>query len=122
MVDETSSLPMRFRRLAWSNLAAQSADQVALAAAPLVAVFALGATEGEDGLLQVALTLPFLLAAIPAGILADRVSRRRLMAGAEVVRAGALLGTLTLVQMDLITWPLLAALGLLSACGTVMYN
>jgi predicted MFS family arabinose efflux permease len=24
--------------------------------------------------------------------------------------------------MDLITWPLLAALGLLSACGTVMYN
>ena len=89
MVDETSSLPMRFRRLAWSNLAAQSADQVALAAAPLVAVFALGATEGENGLLQVALTLPFLLAAIPAGILADRVSRRRLMAGAEVVRGGA---------------------------------
>ena len=41
-----------FRRLAWSNLAAQSAEQVGLAAAPLVAVLALGAGAGETGLLQ----------------------------------------------------------------------
>jgi hypothetical protein len=34
-------------RLAWSNLAAQSAEQVALAAAPMVAVLALGAGAGE---------------------------------------------------------------------------
>ena len=32
-----------FPRLAWSNLAAQSAEQIGLAATPLVAVLALGA-------------------------------------------------------------------------------
>ena len=42
-------LPSAFNRLAWSNLAAQSAEQIGLAAAPLVAVLALGAGAGETG-------------------------------------------------------------------------
>src|SRR3546814_6471773 len=71
-----AALPAAFRRLAWSNLAAQSAEQVGLAAAPIVAVLALGAGAAETGLLQTAQTLPFLLLAIPAGLLADRRSRR----------------------------------------------
>src|SRR5216117_2101646 len=78
-----TSLPASFNRLAWSNLAAQSAEQIGLAAAPIVAVLALGAGAGATGLLQTAQTLPFLLLSIPAGVLADRASRRRLMAGAE---------------------------------------
>src|SRR5258705_10614373 len=77
-----SRIPRSFNRLAWSNLAAQSAEQIGLAAAPIVAVLALGAGAGATGLLQTAQTLPFLLFAIPAGVLADRTSRRRLMAGA----------------------------------------
>ena len=88
-------LPSTFNRLAWSNLAAQSAEQVALAAAPIVAVLLLGVGEGQTGLLQTALTLPFILFAIPAGLLADRMARRRLMAGAEALRtpsAAALTG------------------------------
>ena len=56
-----------FPRLAWSNLAAQSAEQIGLAATPLVAVLALGAGAGETGFLQTAQTLPFLILAIPAG-------------------------------------------------------
>ena len=64
--------PSGFKRLAWSNLAAQSAEQIGLAAAPIVAVLALGANAGETGLLQTLHTLPFLLFAIPAGLLADR--------------------------------------------------
>src|SRR5204862_441029 len=55
---EQPKLPATFNRLAWSNLAAQSAEQVALAAAPIVAVLALGAGEGETGLLQTALEEP----------------------------------------------------------------
>ncbi len=35
-------LPRAFQRLAWSNLCAQSAEQISLAAASLVKVFALG--------------------------------------------------------------------------------
>lgn len=111
-----------FARLAWSNLAAQSAEQVALAAAPLVAVLALGAGAGETGLLQTALTLPFLLFAIPAGLLADRASRRAMMVAAEALRAAALLAILLLLLTGQVTWPLLALLGFLAACGTVAYS
>ncbi len=115
-------LPRAFNRLAWSNLAAQSADQVGLAAAPIVAVLALGAGAGATGMLQTAQTLPYLLLAIPAGVLADRTSRRRLMAGAEGLRALSLGGILVLAWLGLLTLPLLAALGFIGACGTVAYS
>src|SRR6202158_6276297 len=115
-------LPPTFNRLAWSNLAAQSAEQVALAAAPIVAVLLLGVGEGQTGLLQTALTLPFILFAIPAGLLADRISRRWLMTGSEALRAAALLGILVLIGLDLLTLPLLALLGFVAVCGTVAYS
>ena len=116
------TLPAAFNRLAWSNLAAQSAEQVGLAAAPIIAVLAFGAGAGATGLLQAAQTLPFVLFAIPAGVLADRTSRRRVMTAAEAVRALSLVGILTLAQLELLTLPLLAVLGFLGACGTVAYS
>jgi predicted MFS family arabinose efflux permease len=115
-------LPPTFNRLAWSNLAAQSAEQIALAAAPIVAVLLLGVGEGQTGLLQTALTLPFILFAIPAGLLADRISRRWLMAGAEALRALALLAILALIWLGLLTLPLLALSGFIAVCGTVAYS
>ena len=119
---ETGRLPATFNRLAWSNLAAQSAEQIALAAAPIVAVLSLGVREGETGLLQTALTLPFVLFAIPAGLLADRISRRVLMAGAEALRALALLVILSLIALDRLTLLLLALTGFIAVCGTVVYS
>src|SRR6202140_4746369 len=119
---DSPRLPATFNRLAWSNLAAQSAEQIALAAAPIVAVLLLGVGEGQTGLLQTALTLPFILFAIPAGLLADRFSRRALMAGAEALRAAALLATLLLIWFGLLTLPLLALLGFVAVCGTVAYS
>jgi hypothetical protein len=50
--DDGPRLPPTFNRLAWSNLAAQSAEQIALAAAPIVAVLLLGVGEGQTSLLQ----------------------------------------------------------------------
>jgi predicted MFS family arabinose efflux permease len=121
-INDAPRLPASFNRLAWSNLAAQSAEQIALAAAPIVAVLSLGVGEGETGLLQTALTLPFILFAIPAGLLTDRISRRRLMAGAEALRALALLGILALIWLGWLTLPLLALLGFIAVCGTVAYS
>jgi len=118
----SEALPATFNRLAWSNLVAQSAEQVALAAAPIVAVLLLGAGEGETGLLQTALTLPFVLFAIPAGLMTDRMPRRRLMAAAEALRAGALLAILLSIAMGWLTLPLLALLGFVAVCGTVVYS
>src|SRR5207248_4414003 len=115
-------LPVTFNRLAWSNLAAQSAEQIALAAAPIVAVLTLGVAEGQTGLLQTALTLPFVLFAIPAGLLADRISRRSLMAGAEALRALALATIVLLLALGALNLPLLALLGFAAVCGTVVYS
>ncbi|MEM5435087.1 MFS transporter [Paraburkholderia diazotrophica] len=117
-----ASLSASFHQLAWSNLIAQSAEQISLAAAPLVAVFTLGATARDTGLLQTAQTLPFLLLSIPLGVVADRRSRRTLMAVSESVRALAMASVLLLVLSHGLTLPLLAALGFLGATGTVAYS
>src|SRR5215510_4922371 len=106
-MNSVTKLPSAFIRLAWSNLAAQSAEQIGLAAAPIVAVLALGAGEGATGALQTAQTLPFLLLSIPAGVLADRMSRARLMAQAEVLRAVSLAAVLALIALHGLTLPLL---------------
>ena len=119
---ETPRLPPTFNRLAWSNLAAQSAEQIALAAAPIVAVLLLGVGEGQTGILQTALTLPFILFAIPAGLLADRIARRWLMAGSEALRAAALVAILILIRCHGLSLPLLALFGFVAVCGTVVYS
>src|SRR5207245_4908343 len=87
MFQESASprLPASFNRLAWSNLAAQSAEQIGLAAAPIVAVLALGA--GAAGLVP---------ALVPAGALAAANGRIELartvaFAGGPAL-AGALVG------------------------------
>lgn len=117
-----TALPAAFRRLAASNLAAQCSEQIALAAAPLVAVLALGANAAQTGYLQTAQTLPFLLLSLPAGVLADRIARRTLMTAAECARAASLLGLLALLAADGLSLAALAVLGFLGAVGTVAYN
>jgi predicted MFS family arabinose efflux permease len=111
-----------FRRLAWSNLAAQSAEQVALAALPIVAVATLGAGAGETGLLAAMQSLPFLLLSLPAGLLADRFSRVRLMGCAELLRASVLLGVPVCLVLGGLSVPVLAAAGFLAATGTVVFS
>lgn len=115
-------MPSAFNRLAWSNLAAQSAEQIGLAAAPIVAVLTLDAGAGTTGLLQTAQTLPFLLLALPAGLLADRSSRPKLMAGAEALRALSLAAIVALASASSLNVPLLALLGFVGAAATVAYS
>lgn len=118
----TTPLPRSFNLLAGSNLAAQCAEQISLAAVPMVAVLALGAGPGEIGLLAAAQTLPFLLLSIPIGLLADRSSRQRLMVWAEGLRALTLLALLAALLLDRVSIELLAVLGFLGAMGTVGFS
>ncbi len=111
-----------FRRLAWSNLIAQSAEQIGLAAAPIVAVLALGAGPGETGLLSAAQTLPFLLLSFPLGVLADRTSRRWLMTVAEASRALALVALPVLAALGWLSVAALAVIGFAAATGTVAFS
>ncbi len=116
------AFPRAFNRLAQANLAAQAAEQVSLAAVPIVAVLALQAGPTEIGWLAAAQSLPFLLLSIPCGLLADRGSRRLLMIAAEVLRFVAMLGLLLITAMQAVTIPALAVLGFMGATGTVAFT
>ncbi len=115
-------LPRSFKFLAGANLAAQAAEQVSLAAVPIVAVLALNAGPGEIGLLNTAQSLPFLLLSIPLGLWVDRHSRRRLMVSAELLRALSLAALLLAAVSGQLTLTLLALLGFVGASGTVGFS
>lgn len=118
----SSVLTPQFQRLAWSNLAAQSAEQLSQAAVPIVAVLALGSGAGEIGVLGMAQTLPFLLLSIPFGLLADRISRRGVMVFCEGLRALAFVGLMLAVLTGQLSVPVLAVLGFVGAVSTVGFN
>jgi MFS family permease len=53
---------------------------------PLTAIVVLRASTFQVGLLSAATTLPFLLIALPAGIVVDRIAKRWLMIGCDTAR------------------------------------
>lgn len=118
----THGLPHAFRLLAGANLGAQSAEQLSLAAVPLVAVLALGSGAAEIGMLGAMQTLPFLLLSIPMGLLTDRLPRRSVMLFSEVVRAVSLLLLLVVVASGSTSFAALAVLGFIGAVGTVGFT
>ncbi|RYY77482.1 MAG: MFS transporter, partial [Comamonadaceae bacterium] len=111
-----------FNRLAAANLAAQSAEQLSLAAVPLVAVLVLGSGPGEIGFLAAVQTLPFLLLSIPLGLLADRLPRRGVMVAAEALRALSLFVLLAMLLTGALSVPWLAVVGFAGAVGTVAFS
>lgn len=115
-----SELP--FYKLSFSNLFAQFAEQMALAAAPIIAVLFLEADAKDTAWLQTSQTLPFLLFSIPLGVLADRIARRNIMIGAEMVRAASCAIIIFLLFTDRLNFYALAILGFAGAIGTVGYN
>jgi predicted MFS family arabinose efflux permease len=119
---EPMSFPISFHRLAAANLAAQSAEQLSLAAVPIVAVLVLGSGPGEIGLLAAVQTLPFLLLSIPLGLLADRLPRRALMVLAEATRALSLFALLAMLLTGFLSIPWLAVVGFVGAVGTVGFS
>jgi predicted MFS family arabinose efflux permease len=118
----SNRLPPAFQQLSWSNLLAQLAEQLSLAATPIVAVLLLQAGPGDIGLLASVQSLPFLLLAIPMGLLADRIPRRALMLWAEILRASALLVLVGMLLAGQVSLPMLALTGFLAAVGTVAFS
>ncbi len=113
--------------LLWTGqTVSQTGSQVTILALPLVAIVTLRATTFEVGLLSVAATSAFLLVALPAGVLADRVRRRRLMLCCDVallavigsVPAAQAAGVLTLGQL----YGVALASSVLGVCFTVAYS
>jgi len=115
-------LPPAFHKLAISNLLAQSAEQLTLAAVPIVAVLMLQAGPGQIGVIASVQSLPFLLFYMPLGLLADSMSRRKLMLLSEILRVLALMVLIAGLLLDQISVTLLATVGFFAAVGTVGFS
>lgn len=111
-----------FRRLWVAQGAASVGAQVSELAVPLLAVVTLGATAGEVGLLGAARWVPFLLLALPWGVLVDRSRRRRILIVADLARAGLTLVMVLLALAGALTLPALVCLVLLLGVFTVAFE
>lgn len=109
----------RFPTLAAAVSAAHVADQTLLAAIPLI-VTASGQSAALVSSVVAAQAAAWLLVSLPAGLLADRFSRRTLMAaGAGLIVCGGCLGAISSEVGGLRVF-LLAAAGFLCSAGVVL--
>lgn len=126
MSDTTFSAAARpaapFAPLWMSAALAHGADQIAFAAIPLAAVLLLGADAADMGGLNMLQTLPWLLLALPVGVLVDRLDRARVMAASEATRAALLVLGAGLAWAGLLSLPLLGALGFALAATTCVFS
>lgn len=122
-VDEVarSGLGTRFWQLWTSSALSNLADGVFKVALPLVAIRYTDSPTLIAGL-ALALTLPWLLFALPAGALADRLDRRRAMLGANAVRAALLAGLGLGVLFDASSIWLLYAVALCIGVSETIYD
>ena len=117
---EHERLGHRFGRLQVGFTLASSGDGFAYGAVPLLAVvinphpLAVSAVVAADG-------FPWLLMALPAGALADRFRRARLMAVVNSLRAGVLLVAGLLVLSHRMDLALLVLAVLMNAAGRAVY-
>jgi MFS family permease len=93
--------------------------QVAL---PLTAVVLLHASTFGVGLLSAAGTASFLLVALPAGLLVDRVAKRRLMLGCDLARMLIIGSVAVAAAIGVLTMAQLFAVALLSGLATVFFD
>jgi MFS family permease len=72
--------------LLWGGQAvSQTGSQLTVLALPLVGITVRSASTVQAGLLSAAVTSAYLLFALPAGVVADRVSKRAVRGGLDVV-------------------------------------
>lgn len=115
-------LDQAFVRLWFGQTISQLGSQVSLVAIPLLAVLSLDATALEMGILTAAETAPYLLVALPAGVLVDRVDRRALMIVCDIGRVITLVAIPALWVGGMLTLPLLAVIAFVTGCLSVGFD
>jgi predicted MFS family arabinose efflux permease len=96
--------------------------EIAQVALPIIAVSYLVATEFEIGLLGMAEGIAFLLLSLPVGALVDRVSRRKVMIAANLVRATAMAAVPILWFNDVLDVPQLMVIALAISAAAVFFD
>lgn len=124
--DEPAPRPLTRNRdflLLWGGqTVSEIGSQVSVLALPLVALVVLKASALQVALLSAATTSAFLLVALPAGVLVDRLSRRRVMLWCDLGRV-VLVGSLPGAQVaGVLTVGQLYGVALLSSVLTVFFS
>ncbi len=94
-------------------------SQISLVAYPLL-VLALTGSAAKAGVVGFARTLPVAALALPAGALADRVDRKRLMVAADGVRAVALATIAIALAVGQLPFALIAAVAAIDGAGFIV--
>lgn len=126
----TSSSPISERRALgrdfgwfWTAQATSAVGaQISEIAVPLLAVATLHASAGQVGLLGVARWVPFVLLALPLGVLLDRHRRRPLLVAADLARAVVTLAVVLLAVDGTLTLPLFLVLVTVLGSFTVVFD
>ena len=105
-----STLPASFQRLVMAWAGSLTGDGLRVIALPLLAV-SINPSAAAVAAVAVASTLPWLLVAIPAGALVDRLNPAKVMAAAHLVRALLTFVLVALVVTGGVTIALLCAVG-----------
>ncbi|MFI6444903.1 MFS transporter [Kitasatospora sp. NPDC050543] len=119
---DRAGLGREFGKLWTGATASAIGDGLAVTAAPLMAAALTDDPRLIAGV-SIALTLPYVLFGIPAGVLVDRVDRRRAMAWVDLFRA-ALVGAFTLLLLlgHAGLWALYACFFAIGTCETFFRN
>lgn len=91
-------------------------------AVSLLAVTSLAATPFQMGLLVTAQTLGVLIIGLPAGVIVDRVSRRRLMVRMDAGRALLVASIPIAWWTGLLSWPYLLTVALATSLASVFFD
>jgi predicted MFS family arabinose efflux permease len=97
-------------------------SQIGSIALPLVAVLGLGASPLQVGVLTAAGTISFAVLALPAGVWVDRLPRRPLLIGADLVRGAALLTVPVAAALHRLTLTQLAVVALAVGMARVLFD
>lgn len=115
-------LGVDFGRVWFATAVTALGMQVTAVALPLLAVLTLHVSAGQVGAIATVQWLPFLLIALPLGVLFDRMRRRPLLVAAEIGRAVVLLALVVLALPGALGFEVLLALALLLGCCSVLYE
>lgn len=116
-----TAMPSSFLPVVTAVTVSSLGDGMRLVALPLLAA-ALTDDARQVTLVSLAGQLPWLVTGMTAGVLADRVDRRRILWAVDGLRA-VLMGALAvLVSASDLTLPVLVAAGFLLGCGQTFYN
>lgn len=110
-------------RLFWLAQGASSAGgQISELAIPLLAVIVLNASAAEVGLLGAARWLPFLLLALPLGVMVDRLRRRPVLVLSDLARAALTVVVVVFAFTGALTLSTLVILVMLIGVFTVSFE